>query len=80
MLREHVIGHVILLPGVGFIELALSVGLSYSEAACLADVVLVQPCALDASGNVVFRHSSQNAASFDIATLKGELYSTHVMG
>lgn len=73
MLLEHVVGNNILLPGVGYVELALAVLIKddFSEAALQA-ISVVRPCFVGSCGRVAeslkMRHRLDMLGGFDIAT------------
>lgn len=67
-IAEHVVGRNILLPAVGYIEMAFA----YSGKFILADLDFVRPCSLPQPGveqtDMLLRYVRRDAGAFEIAS------------
>ena len=91
LLREHVVGARILLPGVAYTELVLASMLKSDarllNCLTLVDIAFVRPCVItskrDALEQFVLRRAWSSSGSFDISSRASDAqsaFTTHAMG
>jgi len=78
-LSDHVVGANILLPGVGYQEIALVVCTSKSEQSYLSCVVIARPCVLSRMDQVL-QYTISAAGAYEIRSLASNISVTHVTG
>jgi hypothetical protein len=78
-LSDHVVGANILLPGVGYQEIALVVYTSKSKQSYLSGVVIARPCVLSRTDQSL-QYTTSAAGAYEIRSLASNISVTHVTG